>query len=135
VKRECLAVLACLTLLGPLTACSDAFSPAVCTTPVEISVTSGTSPSFSWTPTCQAAGLTVEAMDGSGTVMWTVVTLSTQNTLEAPVRYGQRPKNTSPTPAAQALMTGTRYRVSVIAAQTGSNGVSLFGIGSLEFIP
>lgn len=84
-------VLAAAVLLS-LPGCSggDAFAPPVCAAPVELLVGTGTAPSFEW-PGCGAAGVGVEALDGSGQVMWSVLTVGTQNTLQSPVQYGQRP--------------------------------------------
>ena len=128
-------VLAAVLLSLPGCGGGDAFAPPACTAPVELLVGTGTAPSFEW-PGCAAAGLGVEALDGSGQVMWSVLTVGTQNTLQSPVRYGQRPASPPVfTDPAQPLVAGTRYLVTLFTAESAASGPTLSEIARQEFVP
>lgn len=124
-------------VLGSLPGCSggDAFAPPACTAPVDLLVGPGIAPTFEW-PGCGAAGLGVEALDGSGEVMWSVLTVGTQNTLTSPVRYGERPASPPVlTDPAEPLVAGSRYLVTLFTAEAGAGGPTLSEIASQEFVP
>lgn len=125
-------------LLLWLSGCSsnDATPPAPCQASVQPVVGLGTTPSLEWSPDCAAAGLAVQAQDGSGRVMWTVLTVGTQNTLAGPVHYGERPADPPVfTDPAVPLVAGTTYLLTVFRAEDAAGGPILVAIGSQEFVP
>jgi hypothetical protein len=67
----------------------DAESLEDCPATVTISVGAGTTPSFSWQPTCRLFFVNVEPAL-SGTDLWTIISLG-QNGIAPPVVYGQVP--------------------------------------------
>jgi hypothetical protein len=81
-----------LLLLGAV-ACSDALSPAaapdVCGPGTVLNVIGGLEPVVSWTPTCRASAVTVEAPTHG--ITWRVVAAG--NTLRPPIRYGEPPEH------------------------------------------
>jgi len=84
-----------------------------CTGPVALTVSPGTTPTFSWTPRCRLSFLTVRtADDASG--LWSISPLIEANTIGPDVRYGIVPNAATdqfegPVP----LVPGTAYRVVV----------------------
>jgi hypothetical protein len=98
---------------------------------VTIAVSSGTSPSFSWTPACRLFFVNVEL---GATDQWSIISDST-NAIAPPVRYGVVPagaqQSSSDVPSLQA---GETYDVNLFywsgpGAQDGTF------IGSRDFTP
>ena len=131
-RTSSLVALGCVMVL----ACSsDATSPGgatpVCAGAVTIAVSSGTSPSFNWTPACRLFFVNVEL---GATDQWTIISDST-NAIAPPVQYGvvpagARQSSLNVTP----LQTGQTYDVNLLywsgpGAQDGT--VS----GSQDFTP
>ncbi len=75
--------------------------------PVTVTVSPGTSPTFSWTPSEAGSWLSVEALD-DGADQW-VVTSDSTNVIVPPVHYGDVPEGARELRAPVALTTGTTY--------------------------
>ncbi len=112
-----------LAMLPPcvLLACSDSTGPedlAACTVDtgtVEVSVTAGTVPTFSWSPNCAVGMILVE--QGASDV-WGAATDDTlwddpesANLVNPPVAYGSSPSGTTTLEGPLPLTSGTEYEV------------------------
>ena len=75
--------------------------------PVTVTVSPGTSPTFSWTPSEAGSWLSVEAVE-DGADQWVITTDST-NAIVPPVRYGIVPEGARELRAPVALTRGTTY--------------------------
>jgi len=114
---------------------SDGTNPSdalpVCTDPVTIAVSSGTSPSFSWTPACRLFFVNVEL---GPTDQWSIISDST-NAIAPPVQYGVVPAGAlQSSSGATSLQAGRTYDVNLFywsgpGAQDGTF------IGSRDFTP
>lgn len=120
----CFAVACSSNPTGPGGSVSD------CTGPVTISVSSGTSPSFTWTPTCRLAFLIVEL---GAEDYWLIITDST-NAIPPPVQYGVLPAGARQRAAATPLQAGQTYDVN-LARWTGPGPEDGTLIGSQNFTP
>jgi hypothetical protein len=97
--------------LASVVACADPPGPGDCTGDVDLQVTEGTVPTFSWAPPCELASLAV--FDGGGQVYWAFHTGVGRNGLAPTIRYGQLPAEGIETSAPQGLRTGFGYTVRV----------------------
>jgi hypothetical protein len=125
---------AAITLIG-LSGCSDAIGPdelPECSGPVTLEVTSGRTPTFSWTPSCRLSLLVVELDDGGGEV-WSVLTRG-ENALAPPVIYGDTPAGAETLTPMVPLTSGTAYRVAV-ARWIGPEGDDGESVGVETFEP
>jgi hypothetical protein len=118
-----------------LLACSsDSTSPGdlpVCTGPVTIAVSSGTSPSFSWTPACRLFFVNVEL---GASDQWSIISDSA-NAIAPPVRYGVVPAGAEQsTSDVTPLEAGQTYDVNLLY-WTGPDAQDGTFIGSQEFTP
>ena len=118
-----------------LAACSsDPTSPGEivpeCTGPVSIEVSSGTMPTFDWTPACRLFFLIVEL---GADDQWLVITDGT-NAIAPPVRYGVLPTGARQRDPATPLEAGQTYDVNV-ARWTGPGPEDGVLIGSEFFTP
>lgn len=104
-----------------------------CTGPVTVTATSGTSPTFSWTPACQLEGLTV-ALPGPGAIVWSVASPNQTNSIAPSVRYGRTPAGATLVTGATALSAGSSYGVTLFVFDDGHGG-SVQAAGSLTFVP
>jgi len=118
-----------------LAACSsDPTSPGgplpECTGPVTIEVSSGTSPSFDWSPACRLFFLIVEL---GADDQWLVIT-DGANAIAPPVLYGVLPAGARRRDPAIPLEAGRTYDVNV-ARWTGPGAEDGVLIGSRDFTP
>lgn len=118
-----------------LAACSsDPTSPAgpvpECTGSVTIEVSSGTAPTFDWSPACRLFFLSVEL---GAADQWLVITDGT-NAIAPPVRYGVLPAGARQRDPAIPLEAGRTYDVNV-ARWTGPGAEDGVLIGSRDFTP
>jgi len=121
-----------LLSLGPACKSSTDSGPAPCTEAVFISVTSGTTPTFSWDPPCLAYHLSVT--DSVGNVMWGVKGDSGA-TLASGVQYGVKPAGAyTQLQAPVALLTGKLYAVGLYSVYTGSP-TPIDVLGASQFRP
>jgi hypothetical protein len=108
--RPCAAVVALAALL-PIMGCGTSNDPVEpvaipCTGTVSISVTAGTTPSFSWTPECLVNEFLVEPTARGIGDRW-----SFHGTAAPPVRYGVLPAGAQLGRSPEPLIQGTEYRV------------------------
>src|SRR5687767_13137673 len=101
-----------------------------CTGPVSIEVSSGTSPTFDWSPACRLFFLSVEL---GAEDYWLVITDSA-NAIAPPVRYGVLPAGARQRDPATPLESGQTYDVNV-ARWTGPGAEDGVLIGSEFFTP
>ena len=123
---SCAMVLACS---------SDSNDPGdaapACTGPVTIAVSSGTSPTFSWTPACRLFFVNVEL---GATDQWSIISDST-NAIAPPVQYGVVPAGAQQsTSEVTPLVPGQTYEVNLFY-WTGPGAQDGTFIGSLDFTP
>ena len=124
-----------LVALIALTSCGDGTGP-VCIDDVRIGVGTGLTPPISWSPACQAGELHVEALNGSGAVMWIITSPSSFHDIAPPLTYGTVPAGAAQVSELRPLVAGTPYRASVLAlTNVPGLGTRLAVIGSAEFIP
>jgi hypothetical protein len=124
-----------------LLSCSDsAFEPVVpCTDDQEVTVevSAGTTPRFSWQPSCGMASVQVWATETSsdGWVLYSG-NYAWENPLPSGLQYGQvPPKGLAPAPPV-SLRRGIEYRVAVYRWIGDPGGLgSLFERGSATFRP
>jgi hypothetical protein len=123
-------------LLLAIAACSsngptgpDATLPE-CSGPVSVDVSSGTSPTFDWTPRCRVFFLLVELGAGDE---WLVMSEGI-NAIAPPVRYGQLPAGAVQREPATPLVPGQLYDVN-LARWTGPGGDDGVLIANQEFTP
>lgn len=101
-----------------------------CTGPVSIQVSSGTSPSFDWSPACRLFFLSVEL---GAEDEWLVIS-DGANAIAPPVRYGVLPAGARQRDPATPLEPGLTYDVNV-ARWTGPGAEDGVLIGSRDFTP
>ena len=91
--------------------CGDSTGPggAPCTGSVDVTVSSGTTPTISWTPNCRLWLVGVEADDGD---VW-VIASPGRNGISPGVRYGVVPRGAMSDGPAVPLIAGQTYNVFV----------------------
>jgi hypothetical protein len=105
-----------------------------CDEALNIQVTTGLTPTFSWTPTCTVAQVrVVREVEGDDPEIevWSVI--AGGNTVAGPVTYGVPPAGTTETTPDAVLVLGKSYRL-VIAVRNPDTGVLLVG-GLMQFVP
>jgi hypothetical protein len=127
IRRRFSITVACVMFGLGLLSCATSTEPSVlpCTDPsisggggILLSVGTGTTPSFSWSPVCKAYSLVVT--DSVGTTMWGVISDS-GSTLAPSVDYGTIPAGPhTQLQAPVALQTGKSYAVGLYRPYTGS---------------
>ena len=103
-----------------------------CTGDVEISVSSGTTPTFSWTPECKIFFLLVEPAE-SGTDLWSIITEGS-NSISPGVKYGEVPEGAQERFGAVELVVGNQYKV-VLYRYTGPDPQDGSLVGIKNFVP
>jgi hypothetical protein len=124
--------MSCVMALG---CSSDSTSPGAaipaCTGAVTIAVSSGTSPSFSWTPACRLFFVNVEL---GATDQWNIISDST-NAIAPPVHYGLVPAGARQlTASVTPLQVGQTYDVNLFY-WTGPGPQDGAFMGSKNFTP
>lgn len=124
-----------LTCVMGLACSSDATGPGaappVCTGAVAITVSSGTSPSFNWTPACRLFFVNVEL---GASDQWSIISDST-NAIAPPVQYGVVPVGASQsTLDVTPLQAGQTYDVNLLY-WSGPDAQDGTFIGSQTFTP
>ena len=120
-------------LVALAAACSDGITNVTVCSRVRVSVTSGTTPTFRWSPNCPIEALIV-ALPGPGAVVWTTFSSNLTNTIASPVTYGVFPPGSAMTTNLQQfLIAGTTYEVSLI--RVDSAGGPPHAIGTAAFVP
>ena len=103
-----------------------------CPAAVTVAVGSGTTPTFSWQPTCRLFFLIVEPAD-AGTDLWLVI-FRGENGISPPVVYGAVPAGATQRASAATLQPGTAYKVG-LARFTGPGDEDGEIIAVQEFTP
>ena len=133
--RRWLWVTATCLMYSALVSCSAdrslSANTSPCDGPLTITVTSGTRPTFDWTPNCGVNRLIVLPANppvGVITQGWTVS--SAVGLFKAPITYGVLPNGADPGDAATALVAGTTYQVTIYRAAyeaiVASSGTATF---------
>ena len=116
--------------LGCSSDSTDPGDAAACTGPVTISVSAGTSPTFSWSPACRLFFVNVES-DASD--QWGIISDSA-NAIAPPVQYGVVPAGAEQLSELTPLVSGQTYDVNLFY-WTGPDAQDGTFIGSQEFTP
>lgn len=134
--RSPYAVLALLALALAIAACGDSAGPSGggCDGPVTMTISSGSQPTFDWSPACTIAQVVVtdfDETDPDSVVKWQV--LAEQNVIRPPVAYGVTPSNAVQGVEPRLLKAGRHYFVglSVIDQLTGELVVQV----QQQFVP
>lgn len=110
-------------LLAAIAACSgdrvtEPTSPlGACTSSVSISVSSGTAPTFTWTPACTVLGLIVEESGGGD--LWFV--WAEREGIAPGVRYGSVPAGSVQDDSPEALQAGATYSLALFRGTVGES--------------
>lgn len=115
-------IAAVCSMLLAITSCSeDSVSQptplSACTTNVSISVSAGTTPTFTWTPSCRALALLVE--QAGGLDEW--FTWGQQEGIAPGVRYGVLPAGAAQDDPPTPLETGRTYTVALFRGTSGED--------------
>lgn len=106
-----------------LTSCNGTESTTVqelagCTGPVSVSVSAGTTPTFSWTPACKVAYLDVGVV-ATNEEIWAMGSGDETNTIASGAKFGVIPPGTRLIEGPVPLRVGTRYYVFVAFFHNG----------------
>lgn len=118
--------------LSTLAACAEKLTPPRASiecprfTTLAISVSSGTTPTFTWTPECRPDRFAVWEEDGNAQSMWVLA-----DSIPSGLRYGVVPPGTSEVDPARPLVAGVRYRVSASTISPFGGGAQ----GAAAFVP
>jgi hypothetical protein len=111
----------------PVSSTSNVFSGTV-----DISVSTGTTPTFNWSPSVSLFLLLVE-LDSSGADQWSVISDST-NAISPPVTYGVVPPGARQPHSPNALTLGVAYKV-ILFQWTGPGRQDGKQVGRRTFTP
>jgi hypothetical protein len=143
IRRITLASSLTVLLLGSAVGCGDggtAPDAPDCVAQTTITVSAGTQPTISWTPTCRAAVLRVSLITTGSTprAVWQIGATEARNVIEPGVRYGDVPSGTAADHVAEPLVAGATYSVSLNAvdcrAATGCGSTAAL-VGTKVFTP
>jgi hypothetical protein len=131
--RNTVIPFALVSLLG-LNACGDPIAP-LCSAPIDIEVSAGTTPTFTWDPVCSVEGMFVEDQRapsvGGPQAQWGFVARAGYR-FEPPVVYGTEPSGAEVTVTAVPLMAGRLYTVKILMNQlVGTTNI----VGTKSFQP
>jgi hypothetical protein len=121
-------------LVGALLGCGGVADPSQggCPGPVAFQASPGSSPTFTWQPSCRASALVITtnpAQPGAlPALVWSVSEPDDSNRIVPPVQFGVAPPGarSAPNPAAP-LEAGASYRLTLYArAASGGDGVLAF---------
>ena len=101
-----------------------------CSGPVSISVSTGTTPTFSWTPACKVYFLDIGVVDTNQEI-WAVGNFDAKNTIAPGVKFGVTPAGTRLIEGPVPLQSGKAYSIFIAFY---NNGVETDG-GRLTFTP
>lgn len=119
-----------LALLVAMASCGggdDLAPPPPCNSPINVSISSGTTPTFSWTPECGISGVSVVPLPNSvPEVMWAIH--ADASTLGSPIVYGTG----GSTP--KALVQGQLYEVTFSVHAEVEYGDGIVGVGDSTLV-
>ena len=110
-----------LAMASSVMSCGDSTDPVspssvpTCTGPVTVTVSAGTTPTFTWAPSCTAHVLLVEQ---GATDRW-IIEATTDDGFGPGVRYGVVPTGAREDAPAIALVSGRTYDVSLFSKDFG----------------
>jgi hypothetical protein len=104
----------------------------VCDSSIVVTVSEGAAPVIDWSPDCRLFRILVEA-DGGSADLWNVFTEGS-NAILPPVTYGQLPLGATEATSAEALTSGTTYRVYLFKL-TESSSEDGEGVATKAFTP
>jgi hypothetical protein len=111
---QAVRVFAALCTLGGCSGDSDPSGPSValapCTGAIDVTVSSGTTPTFTWTPACTVAYMIVE--EGASD-RWLLEATDLTKGIAPGVRYGTVPSGAREGSAAEALVRGRLHDVTM----------------------
>jgi hypothetical protein len=121
--RAASAIAASMAIVA-LTSCGDdpvsTSGPAACTGNVTVTVTGGTTPTFSWTPACSVVALIVEE---SANDQWNVIANGDPG-FGPSVVYGTKPGGSTQVGAVTPLRAGVSYSVTLFRGPLATPVVS-----------
>ncbi len=131
-RRFCLLPPLCVAV-----ACADGAGPGsvnlpACTGDITVTVSSGPTPRFSWSPACKTFFLLVESQ-GAGTDLWSIMTPGA-NELVSGIQYGTVPAGAQELDLPSPLAPGSLYVVDVFR-YTGPDSEDGILSGSRTFTP
>ena len=100
---------------------------------VEVSVTAGLAPEFSWSPICSISAITVE--DAAARPTWVIQNPDSRNTIGPPVVYGHSPPGTIRLAGVDPLQAGFPYRIVLFRTDRSTGQVLVESIGEATFTP
>jgi len=106
---------------------------AQCQGLVTVTVASGATPTFSWTPSCRASRFIVDP-NSDIVDYWLLTTVDDTNGLHPPIAYGATPSGTKTLLGPVSLQAGHTYRARVLRA-TGDATLPMEPIGWTLFTP
>jgi len=123
-------------LVGALLGCGGVAdpSPGGCPGPVAFQASPGSSPTFTWQPSCRASALVITtnpAQPGAlAALVWSVSEPDDSNRIVPPVQFGVAPLGARSTPNPPAsLQAGLTYRLTLYArAASGGDAIMAFTI-------
>ena len=122
------ALASAVALVG---ACHGATAPVCPSLPLTVSVTSSTSPTFTWTPNCVAEELIVyevrQPSVGPDLSVWIIKARTEGVGAASPIVYGHVPFSMRQTAGPLPLVPGRSYRLSVLNGARVEMGSKLFG--------
>ena len=110
---------------------NDPVGPEGCRNTVQVAVSGGTSPLFSWSPPCGMSALSVETVPPAPAgLMWSF-SLPESAPIPPDVRYGAAPRGATVSQP-KPLIAGQTYRVRIVHTLGGDG---LLGTGEATFTP
>ena len=109
-----------LLVFAAASACNNSSTEAVvtptpeCADRVTVTITTGTTPTFTWTPDCPIVTIAVVSADRL-TFFWAVGTIGADR-MHAPIAYGVIPAGGQQSTPPKPLQAGTTYRLQLGAA-------------------
>lgn len=88
----------------------------MCSSVLQVSVSGGVSPTFSWNEACRVWAFRVGRMN-TGSIQWYMG--KDDESLDDPIRYGQLPSGAVVFDSAQPLQAGTTYRAVLVQRSEG----------------
>jgi len=115
-----------------LLACDSASAPQDCPSlPLTVSVTSSTTPTFTWTPNCVAHELIVyevrQPSSGGDQPVWIIGGRTATASVASPIVYGHVPLSMRQVTGPLPLVMGRTYRVSILNSANVEMGSKIFG--------
>ena len=120
-----------LLALAAVAACRDrvlptGVGPCPPFSTLTLTVSSGTTPTFTWTPLCRTDRFAVWEEDGGAQRMWEIA-----DSIPSGVHYGDVPSGRRELVKAKPLVPGVRYRVSASNVAEFGGGIT----GQATFVP